>query len=228
VVCVNVSHRPTPLASGLALALGGVSTAVLAPTLGQRLAIAATVVGAGLLVARGREFDAPMPTGRLSSALGAALVLGAILWGETQPDPIHSIQVVPGLVGIALLGLGVRPLGQRFARRLVSAGLAVFVVGIALIGIFEAAGPLRLLGATVAAIAAWDVAEHGISLGEQLRTDAETRAVELVHAGATSASGAVAVAVALLLFEHGASDLSLGALVLLLAAALTLLASLYR
>lgn len=225
---MSVSHRPTPLASALALVLAAVSTAILAPTLDQRVAIVATVVGVGLVVARGREFEAPIPQGRLWTALGAVLVLGSILWGEALADPRHSIELVPGLVGIALLGLGVRPVRQRFARRFVSAGLAAMVVGVALVGIFQAADPLRLLGATAAAIAAWDVAEHGISLGEQLRTDAETRSVELLHTGATSAYGAVTVVVALVVYDYGASGLPLGALVLLLAAAVTLLALLYR
>ncbi|MDS0282292.1 DUF7519 family protein [Haloarcula onubensis] len=225
---MNVSHRPTPLAAALALLLGAVSTAILAPTLGQRVAILAALVGAGLVAAGGREFDAPVPTGRLWTAVGATLVLAALLRGETLADPRESIELVPGLVGLALLSLGVRPLRQRYARRFVSAGLAVMVVGVALVGIFEAAGPLRLLGATAAAIAAWDIAEHGVSLGEQLRTDAETRSVELLHAGTTSAYGAVTVVVALVLYDNGGSSLPLGALVLLLSAAVTLLALLYR
>lgn len=227
-VRVSVSHRPTPLASGLALLLAAVSTAILAPTLDQRVTLLAALIGTGLVVAGGREFEAPIPRGRLWTVLGAGLVVVAILRGETLANPRHSIELVPGLVGMALLGLGVRPVRKRFARRFVSAGLAVMVVGVALVGVFEAAGPLRLLGATAAAIAAWDVAEHGIGLGEQLRTDAETRAVELVHAGATSAYGAVIVGVGLLVYEHGATGLSLGALVLLLSAAVTLLALLYR
>ncbi|WP_324664206.1 DUF7519 family protein [Haloarcula sediminis] len=225
---MTVSHRPTPLASGLALLLAAVSTAILAPTVGQRVTILAALVGVGLVVAGGREFEVPLPQGTVWTALGAALVLGAILRGETLADPRQSIELVPGLVGMALVGLGVRPVRQRFARRFVSAGLAIMVVGVALVGVFEAAGPLRLLGATAAAIAAWDAAEHGISLGEQLRTDAETRAVSLLHTGATSAYGAATVVVAILLYDYGATGLSLGALVLLLAAAVTLLALLYR
>ena len=225
---MSINHRPTPLASGLALLLCGVSTAILAPTLDQRLAIVTTLLGTGLIAAHGRDFEAPIPQGRLWTALGAVLVLGAILRGETLADPRHSIELVPGLVGMALVGLGVRPLRQRFARRFVSAGLAAMVVGVALVGIFEAAGPLRLLGATAAAIAAWDVAEHGIGLGEQLRTDAETRSVELLHTGTTSAYGAVTVVVALVIYENGATGLPLGALALLLAAAVTLMALLYR
>lgn len=225
---MSLSHRPTPLASGLALLLCGVSTGILAPTLGQRLAIVAALVGVGLIVAEGREFEAPVPQGRLWTALGAVLVLGSILRGATLADPRQSVELVPGLVGMALVGLGVRPLRRRFARRFVSAGLAAMVVGVALVGIFEAAGPLGLLGATAAAIAAWDGAEHGISLGEQLRTDAETRSVELLHTGATSAYGAVAVVVALVIYENGTTGLPLSALVLLLAAAITLMALLYR
>jgi len=225
---MSVDHRPTPLSSALALCLCGVSTAILAPALVQRVAIVAALVGVGLVVAGGREFEAPIPRGRLWTALGAVLVLGALLRGETLADPHRSIELVPGLVGMALVGLGVRPVRQRFARRFVSAGLGVMIVGVALVGVFEAAGPLRLLGATAAAIAAWDVAGHGISLGEQLRTDAETRAVELLHTGTTSAYGAVTVVVGLVVYENGASGLPLSALVLLLAAAVTLLALLYR
>jgi len=225
---MSVSHRPTPLAGALALVLSAVSTAILAPTLDQRVAIVIALIGVGLVATGGRDFDLPVPQGRLWTALGAVLVLGAILRGETLADPLQSIELVPGLVGMALVGLGVRPLRQRFARRFVSAGLAAMVVGVALVGIFEAAGPLRLLGATAAAIAAWDVAEHGISLGEQLRTDAETRAVELLHTGTTSAYGAVTVVVALVIYENGATGLPLSALALLLAAAITLMALLYR
>jgi hypothetical protein len=212
----------------LAVLLCAVAPAILAPTVDQRIAIVAAVLGVGLIVARGREFESPVPQGRLWTAVGALLVLGAILRGETLADPIHRIQLVPGLVGTALVGLGVWPVKQRFARRFVSAGLAIFVVGIAVVGIFEAAGPLRLLGATAAAIAAWDVAEHGISLGEQLRTDAETRAVELLHSGATTAYGTAMVVVGVLFYRYGATDLPLGTLVLLLAAAVTLMALLYR
>ena len=225
---MSIDHRPTPLAGALAILLCGLSTAILAPTVDQRVAIVAAVVGVGLVVAGGREFDAPIPTGRLWTVLGAALVMGAVVRGETLADPRRSIELVPGLVGMALVGLGVRPVHQRFARRFVSAGLAVMIVGVALVGIFEAAGPLRLLGAAAAAIAAWDVAEHGISLGEQLRTDATTRSVELLHAGTTSAYGAVTVALGLVIYDYGATGLPLSALVLLLAAAVTLLALLYR
>ncbi len=225
---MSVAHRPTPLASALALLLCAASTAILAPTLDQRVAVLAALAGTGLVAAGGREFSAPVPQGRLWTALGAALVVGAILRGETLADPRHSIELVPGLVGMALVGLGVRPIRQRFARRFVSAGLAVMIVGVSLAGIFEAAGPLRLLGAAAAAVAAWDAAEHGISLGEQLRTDAGTRTVELVHTGATSAYGAATVAAALLVYDHGATGLPLSGLVLLLAAAVTLLALLYR
>jgi len=228
VVRVSVSHRPTPLASALALLLCGVSTAILAPTLDQRLAVVTALVGVGLVVASGRDIETPVPQGRLWTALGAALVLGSLVRSETLADPRQRVELLPGLVGMALVGLGVRPLRQRFARRLVSAGLAAMVVGVALVGVFEAAGPLRLLAATAAAIAAWDVAEHGISLGEQLRTDAQTRSVELLHTGTTSAYGAVTVIVGLVVYENGATGLPLSALVLLLAAAVTLMALLYR
>jgi len=225
---MTVSHRPTPAASGAALLVAAVATATLASGLGQRLAILGTLVGVGLLVASGRPSPVSLPPGLLTAA-GSAVVVASVGWVFTAVPTLGArYELLPGLAGLLLLGLGVRPVRQRFARRFVSAGLAALLVGVALAGIFERAGPIQLLVATAGAVVAWDLAEHGISLGEQLRTDAETRAVELVHGAATAAYGAVLVAVALVLYEHGATGLSLGTLLLLLVAAVTLLALLYR
>jgi len=217
----DVSHRPTPLASGTAILLCAVGTAVFARTLDQRLAIVGVVLGVGLLLADGRG------QAQLQWLAAGVVILASLGWGLALSDPVRQVELLPGLVGTVFVGLGVRPVSERFARRFVSAGLAALVVGVALVGIFEQAGPLRLLAGTALAVAAWDIAEHGISLGEQLRTDADTRSVELLHSGATLGYGAVLIYVATVLFENGATGLPLAALVLLLVAAVTLMGLLY-
>jgi hypothetical protein len=148
-------------------------------------------------------------------------------WAAILPNITHRLELLPGLVGIALLGAGLCPISGRFARRFVSAGLASVVIGVAIVGVFESKPPLRLLAATVAAVVAWDIAEHSISLGEQLRTDVTTRSVDLVHVGATAGYGVGLIIVSALLFDHGATGLPLSTLVLLLVAAIILSALLY-
>jgi len=225
---MSVSHRPTPAASGAALLVAAVATATLARGVGQRLAILGTLVGVGLLVASGRPSPVSLPPGLLTAA-GSAVVVASVGWVFTAVPTLGArYELLPGLAGLLLLGLGVRPVRQRFARRFVSAGLAALLVGVALAGIFERAGPIQLLVATAGAVVAWDLAEHGISLGEQLRSDAATTGVELLHGGVTAAYGGLLVVVAIALYGNGTANLPLGGVVLLLLTALSLLALLYR
>lgn len=225
---MTVSHRPTPAASGAALLVAAVTTATLARGFGQRLAIVGTLVGVGLFVASGRPSPVPLPPGLLTAA-GSAVVVASIGWALTTVSALGArYELLPGLAGVVLIGLGVRPVRQRFARRFASAGLAALLVGVALAGIFERAGPIQLLVATAGAIVAWDLAEHAISLGEQLRPDAATTGVELLHGGVTAAYSGLLVVVATVLYGSGTATLPLGGVALLLVAALALLALLYR
>lgn len=222
-----VSHRPTPFGSGVAILLGAGVAVLLTDTLAQRIAIGGAVVGVSLIVAGGRCETFEHPIGPMATVAGLGAVCGMFVWGLGLSGSVHRIELLPGLVGTVLLGAGLRPISGRFARRFVSAGLASFVIGIAFVGIFEGTVPLRLLAATVAAVAAWDIAEHSIGLGEQLRSDIETRSVTLIHLGATTGYGAGLVVISTLLFKHGTTGLPLGTLVLLLFAAIILSALLY-
>ncbi|WP_254272272.1 DUF7519 family protein [Haloarcula marina] len=226
----RIDHRPTPLASTLSLVLAAVSTLLLVSTPGQQLAVLGTLLGVALVVVDGRSLFGldRLPTYLLAAA-GVGLVVWSVAHGVTAVAEFGArAELVPGLVGLVLLGLGVRPLSQRFARRFVSAGLAALVVGVLLAGVFQRAGPTLLLAAAASAVVAWDLGEHGIGLGEQLRADARTREVELLHGGASASFGAVLVVAATLLFAGGGRDLPLSVLALLLAAAVVLMAALYR
>jgi len=225
---MSVSHRPTPVASGVALLVAAVATATLARGAGQRLAIAGTLVGVGLLAVSGRKSLISLPSRPLTLG-GSVVVFASLVWAfTTVSTPGARYELLPGLVGVVLLGLGLRPVRNDFSRRFVSAGLAALLVGVALTGIFQRAAPIHLLVSTAAAVVAWDLAEHGISLGEQLRPDAVTTTVELLHGGLTAAYGALLVAIAMITYQNGSTDLPLGGVVLLLLAAVTLLSLLYR
>jgi hypothetical protein len=240
-----VSHRPTPLSSALALVLAAGVALLLAGSPTQRLAVIGTAVGVAVVVTAAR-LPAPaampekvtvrkraIPTGSIGAsevtAVGAGIVVLSLLHGFlTLSGGVGWARLGPGVLGVVLLGLGLRPVRDHLARRFVSAGLAALVVGVVLVGIFERADPGTLLVAATGAIIAWDVAEHGISLGEQLRTDADTTSVELVHAGASAGFGALLVLGATVLFENGATELPLVVLLGLVVAAVVSMAALYR
>ena len=225
----TLQRSPTPLASGLALLAAAIAAFLLATEFTRQLAVVGALVGMWLVVAGGRDPAGSTFGGGLLTAIGGVVTAGAVLYGTTTLDaPVTWVMLVPGLAGIVLVGLGVRPVSQRFARRIVSAGLASQIVGVLLLGVYQRGEPVVLLAAAAAAIVAWDAAEHGISLGEQLRTDAETRDVELVHTGASGLYGAGLVLVGAVLWENAARGVPLGMLLLLLAAAVIAMAALYN
>ena len=226
---VAVSHRPTPLSSAIALALVTGVALLLAKSPLQRLTLLGSAVGVALLVAATHRPVATVVGTRAGTVVGAGLIavaLDAGLW--TLGSGVAWAEYGPGLVAVVSLGFGLRPVRQRTARRFVSASLAALVVGVVLSGVFHRTSAVVLLTATVGAVVAWDVAENGISLGEQLRTDAETRRVELVHAGSSAGFGAVLVFGATVLYERGGTTLPLGVLLLLVAGAVISMAALYR
>ncbi|MFC7026803.1 hypothetical protein ACFQH8_03320 [Halomicroarcula sp. GCM10025710] len=181
-----VSHRPTSLSSALALLLSASVALLLAGSANQRLAVIGTAVGVAVVLAGARLPDVEravpdevtrrstrVPLDRFGASevtvVGAAIVSLSLLHGVlTLSGSVGWAQLGPGILGIVLLGLGLRPVREDLARRFVSAGLAALVVGVVLVGVFERADTGTLLVATAGAIVAWDVAENGISLGEQL------------------------------------------------------------
>lgn len=221
----TVCHRPTSFGSGVAILLGAGVAVLLTETVPQRLAIGGTVLGVALIVAGGRCERFERPVGPAVTLIGLVAVCPMFAWGFALSSLIHRVELLPPIVSMVLLGAGLRPISGRFARWLVSAGLVSSIIGIACVGIFEGTSQLRLLAGTVAAVAAWDIAEHSIGLGEQLRTDSNTRAVDLVHVGATTGYGAGLVGISTLLFQP--TEVPIGRLILLLVATVILSALLY-
>lgn len=126
-------------------------------------------------------------------------------------------------VAVALIGLSLAAPSQRLG------GVAAGVFALALIAggtTGASAGPL--VAAAVLAVAAWDVTDHGIGLGEQVGREAATARNEVVHAGVGLAVGGVAGGVAFGVYRTAAGDQPVAALVFLLVGGVLLLAALRR
>ena len=228
--------RPAPAGAVLAVAAAVVGVAVVANTEAQLLAIGTEVVAVAALGAgaelreRGRRGGLAAPAGWLLLLVGVGAAVAALALAVVEPDRLsRQLELVPGLIGVTLLALGVRPASDRRirSRYLVGAGAAFVVIAAFTSGVIYGAGRTSLLVATALAVLAWDAGEQAVSLGEQVGRRAETAAVTLVHVGASAVVGVAAVALAGGIYAVNVTGASLFALVLLLGAAIVLSAALY-
>ncbi len=158
-----------------------------------------------------RERDDRPPT----SAVVAGLVAGAVA-------ALSAFLAAPtggALVGLAAVGFLAGSL--RRSHRVLSWAAAVGVVGIAAAGYLGGAVE-PLLAAGVALAIAWDTADHGISLGEQVGREARTRRNVAVHVGANLLAGGISVAVVYGAYLAAAGNQPVAALALLLFGAVAL------
>jgi hypothetical protein len=123
----------------------------------------------------------------------------AIVWGESTFVVLLATVLVATVVGLAQLlerAIRVGYLSTETAGySLASAGLFVGVVFAATLDV-----PTWLvLGGVVASLLVWDAGRFGTTLGREVGSDADTRSIELVHAGGTALVGVAAAAVAALL-----------------------------
>jgi hypothetical protein len=116
---------------------------------------------------------------------------------------------------VALAGAAFVAVGAVFgSRQAASAGTVAIVAGVTLAG-FGPSAPGRFVASTLFALLAWDAAQYGITMGEQLGRDAATARSELVHAAVSATVGTVGAAVATgtyLLVDAADSGLALVAL----------------
>lgn len=122
-------------------------------------------------------------------SVGLAVALGGFAAALLAAGSLLAGAVA--LLAVALLGASL----STVSVRLCSAAGAVFVLA------FVAAAPggapaAPLVGGAILAVAAWDVADHGIGLAAHVGREAPTRRNELVHAAASLAVGSAAGAVA--------------------------------
>ncbi|WP_049898739.1 DUF7519 family protein [Halococcus agarilyticus] len=146
--------------------------------------------------------DAPA---RASIAIAlAASLAGALALAVSTPS------LTAGVLGFVLVALGLAR-GWRTAVTLGGAGLFCGVVLAGLVG----APASVVVFATAATVVAWDVATFGIEVGEELGREADTRRLELVHAGASSVVAAIPAGIGLALFRTASGGTALVPIALL-------------
>jgi hypothetical protein len=221
-----VDHRPSSVASILSVTLAACSVALVATEPAQTRSLLVVVVGLVVLGVGYRRREGLLPVVRL--VLGAGIVLAGIqLSIAADLGRIGDVELLPGLYGLTVLGLGLLPVRRGWETRLATLGVALVLVSVLFSGITRDGGLLGILGATVAGLAAWDAARHAITLGDQVGRAGTTPRTELVHVGATGAVGATTAAAAIAVWRFQVTELPLLALVFLLGAAAVLLFALY-
>mgnify|MGYP006277973027 FL=1 len=221
-----VDHRPSSVASALAVALAACSVALVATGPVQTRSILLVVAGVFVLGVGFRRREGLVPLIRF--VLGLALVVAGIqLSIAADLGRIGDAELLPGLYGLGVLGLGLLPVRRGWETRLATLGVGLVLVSVLFSGITRDGGLIGILGATVAGIAAWDAARHAITLGEQVGRAGSTARTELVHVGATGVVGVATIAISVAVWRVQVTDLPLLALVFLLGAAVVLLLALY-
>ncbi|MFC6838461.1 DUF7519 family protein [Halomarina ordinaria] len=225
----RVVRRPRPVSGALAVggALAAVASVANAPA--QLAAVGVSLAGVALLALGVAVFRrGARVVGASVGLLGVLASFGALGVGLALTTAVTQRAELVGLLGVPVLALGVVPLRRRVARRLVSTGVAFVVVGTVLSAATSAASVPASLASLVCAVVAWDAGERAVNLGDQLGADARTWPVELAHSGWSAAVGGASVGLALALFEMDVTGVPIAGLVLLLAAAVTLMVVLYR
>jgi hypothetical protein len=228
-----VSHPTRPgSALSLAAAVVALSLAATGGIGGLLPGVVLVVLGYLALTAAStlRLDDGNRTLGSLLLAAGVGLSLGGVAVGTLRAETLPSgLVVAAGLIGVALVGAGLAPVPRvtiLTPRRFVSAGTAALVVCVVLGGLFGQPEALSLLAATAAVVVAWDAGDQAISLGEHVGRRARTWPVELGHAGATAAYGAVVVAATFGVTRLHVTNVPLLGLLLLLVGAVALLVAL--
>ncbi len=151
-------------------------------------------------------------SGGLAVAAAVASVAVVALWSPTAG--------AVGIGGLALVAAGVT-VGSVGA---VVAGSFGLFGGVVLAGLADA-GAVWLLSGTLGAILAWDFGEQAVTLGRQVGRHAATARGELVHAGVSLVVGVASVGVVAGIFASVGGGFHVGALVVLLVAAVVLVSA---
>ena len=141
-------------------------------------------------------------------AVAAALV--AVVVGG-----VSATGFAVGLAGTALLVAAL----ARGSRAVVDVGCLLLFVGVVAGGL-EGGSVERTLLATVATVLAWDLGGNAVDLGDQLGREADTRRLEVTHAGSSLLVGLASATLGYAVYVVAADGQPAGAVALLLVAAL--------
>ena len=154
---------------------------------------------------------------RRPTRLSGAVAVGAGLVAVSAGGFYSWIALAAGALGLLLVVVGL----ARAAPVVVSLG-AVGLLACGLAAGVRGAPAWATLTSVAATVLAWDAGRTAISVGRQLGREADTRRLELVHAGASAAVAAVTAGVGYGLFRVATGGQPVAALVLFLLAAVLL------
>lgn len=225
----TVDIDPTAVRSGavLSLIIGALAVASVAPAPGQLVALGAELVALLLLCLGGWRLRAGAPLSGLvlvaAGVIGTLAAFGAgVAWASGL---VQRTELLPGMLGLAILALGVMPVTTQLTRFLIGTGVVAVGAGVLLAGLVHGAGGLWLLVGMALSVVAWDVATQAVSLGEQVGRHGGGLAVVGTHGAWTAAVGAAGVATARTITAIDVTGLPLIVLGLLLSGALALAAA---
>ncbi|VTT87298.1 conserved hypothetical protein [Halorubrum sp. DM2] len=161
------------------------------------------------------ETDARPPTVAIVASLAAA---GVAATAGAVASPVGGALL--GVAALAFLGGALRG-----STRALTWGAAVGVIGIGVAG-YRGAPRESLLVAAVGLAVAWDVADHGVALGEQVGRGARVRRNVAVHAGTSLLVGSVAAGLVYGVTLAVGGGQPVAALALLLAGGIALISAL--
>lgn len=151
---------------------------------------------------------------RSPTRTGSVVAVAAALVALAASGLYSWIALAAGATGVSLVALGV-VLGRHDA---VTVGSGALFAGVLAAGVQGAPVGVVLLAA-VTTVLAWDAGGTAIDLGAQVGRDAATARLELVHATATTAVGALTAGLAWSVYRIGVGGRSLTVPVLLLVSA---------
>jgi hypothetical protein len=153
-----------------------------------------------------------------SLSVGIAVVAAAAVALSVGGAPLAA---GIGVLGVALVAAGLA-VASRALIELAGTALGLAVVAGGALG----AAPASVGVAALAAVVAFDVADHAHDLGRRIGRDARTRRNELAHAGGSLLVGGLAGAVAYGTFLGAAGEQPATALAFLIGGAIALIVAL--
>jgi hypothetical protein len=163
----------------------------------------------------GPERDARPPT--------LAVVASLVAAGVASLAALIAAPLGGALLAVAAVGLLAGSFRQ--SHRVLSWAAGIGTVGLAVAG-YRGGAVEPLLAGGVALAVAWDAADHGLSVGEQVGREARTGRNVAVHAGTTLLAGALSVGVVYGVYLAAAGSQPVAALALLLFGAVVLASAL--
>lgn len=157
--------------------------------------------------------------------LSALLATVAAFVGVALSAPFNVLAAPFGVGGLVIVA---GSLFLRDSRGYLSLGVGLALLGTIITGAYGALPPALMLVAVSALLIAWDVGQHGLSIGQQLGRDTRTSRLELVHAGVTTLAIAVVDIVAFAVFQFAGGGRPASAVTLVVIGAIVLIWTLRR